>query len=90
MQTFSEALDEKEKISKARNLFEVQEGSLYYYPEWGCDKDITSGRLEIQLSALTAYFRQTAFAHNINLTQLDAEMNEFTANLIFNVDEVRK
>lgn len=83
--TFSEALDEPEKLSRARNLFETQEGSLFYFQSWGVDKDITSGKLNIDLESLRAYFRQKAASYSMQLDDVSAVNADFEMLLTFEV-----
>jgi hypothetical protein len=84
--TLDEYLDEPEKFSRTRNLLEVQEQSLYYFPAFGVDKGIIREDRGLQIEAIQSYIRQKAFNNGIVLLNAGKRQDEFVYNLDFYVE----
>jgi hypothetical protein len=84
----SEYLDEPEKFSRTRNLLEVHEQTLYYFPEFGVDKSLIGGGQPIQYEAMQGYIRQRAFTFGIVLisTPIGEAQQDFSYNMNFIVE----
>lgn len=84
--TLDEYLNEPEKFSRTRNLLEVQEQSLYYFPPFGVDKGIVGANNGLQIEAIQSYIRQKAFNNGIVLLNAGQRQDEFVYNLDFYVE----
>lgn len=72
------------EVVRAKNLFEVQVGSLYYLPAWGVDLEFfLNPEYQIQNESFEAHLVQRLGEFGFNVLSLTIEAKEFVRELDF-------
>lgn len=75
-------LNRSYEAGKFENLIYVQKSSLYYFPDFGIDREIFfDTTFEIQPESFSSYLRQMAMKNGIVTTSLKVVQKDFTSVL---------
>ncbi|WP_424244957.1 hypothetical protein Dip510_000065 [Elusimicrobium posterum] len=79
------------EIPKAKNLFEVQEGDLYYFDSWGIDLDyFLNPDYQIQNASFNSYLLQKLGEWGLNVTGFMNKDGQFAQDLNFTFGDSQK
>lgn len=83
-------MNQHHEISRFENLFFKKINTAYYNPKWGLDWDLfLSNRFDVSLGSFLSYVRQEAGKQGIVITEISAEIVNFTLELTVTIDGIQ-